>query len=188
MEKRKTIVFIGDSLTEYFDWQKRFPGFNVSNLGIGGETVEGLLGRMDRIILGIQSPDYIFIMTGINNIAMDDYDFAGTYKQIVNKLFSVFGKSTLVIQSILPVELSWVDNRKIEAMNSLLREIAKDFMAEYLDLYRLFADEEGGPKSEYLSEDGVHLSERGYEVWGQVVEDFLKPGRNATSNPLKQEP
>ncbi len=46
----KNIVFIGDSLTGYFDWQKRFPDYDVKNLGIGGETVEGLMGRMDRII------------------------------------------------------------------------------------------------------------------------------------------
>jgi len=40
--QQKTILFIGDSLTEFFDWQKRFPGHKVVNLGSAGETVETL--------------------------------------------------------------------------------------------------------------------------------------------------
>ncbi|HEX8947654.1 MAG TPA: GDSL-type esterase/lipase family protein [Dissulfurispiraceae bacterium] len=170
----RPVVFIGDSLTEYFDWQGRFPGREVRNLGIGGETVEGLFNRLDRVILGIQNPACIFIMTGINNIAMDDYNIAGTYKQILNKLFSVYGKTTLVVQSILPVKLPWVDNGEIRKLNGSLRELAKNFMAEYLDLYGLFSDEKGEPVDAYLLDDGVHLSDRGYEVWAKAAEEFLK--------------
>jgi lysophospholipase L1-like esterase len=168
------LVFIGDSLTEYFDWQQRFPEHRVVNLGIAGETVEGLLGRMDRIILGIADPDIIFIMTGINNIAMEDYDIAGVYRQVVNRLFSSFSnRMRLVIQSVLPVELPWIDNRAIEEINESLKELAKDFMADYLDVYRFFVEASGTPDSSLLLDDGVHLSSKGYEVWSKAVEEFL---------------
>jgi len=36
MKGSKRIAFIGDSLTEYFDWQNRFPEYEVMNLGIAG--------------------------------------------------------------------------------------------------------------------------------------------------------
>lgn len=171
---RIKILFIGDSLTEYFDWQQRFPEHEVMNLGIAGETVEGLAGRLNRIVTSINNPDLIFIMTGINNIAMEDYDIVETYRDIVKNLSSEFKNVVMVIQSILPVRLPWIDNRAIENINHSLEKIAKEFKVEYLDIYSLFIDSDENPISDYLLDDGVHLSEKGYEVWAKAVEGFLK--------------
>jgi lysophospholipase L1-like esterase len=63
------LVFIGDSLTQWFNWQGRFPDYVVVNLGISGETVEGLLARRERIRSQINDPEDVFLMSGINNIA-----------------------------------------------------------------------------------------------------------------------
>ncbi len=101
----KPLVFIGDSLTEWYDWQRRFPDYQVTNLGISGEPVEGLLDRRDRIRSQIDNPDGIFLMTGINNIAMEQYDIALPYREIVRNLTSWYKQTKLVVQSILPVEL-----------------------------------------------------------------------------------
>lgn len=173
MKEPRQLVFIGDSLTEWFDWQARFPGYAALNLGAAGETIEGLANRLDRIILSLGSPDYIFIMTGINNIAMEDYDILREYKRILNRFFSVFHKSTIVIQGLLPVDLSWVDNTVVRGLNASLRDLAKNFMADYLDVYDAFVDSDGKTVREYLMDDGVHLSAKGYAAWAGVVEDYL---------------
>lgn len=173
MKGNKRIVFIGDSLTEYFDWQSRFPGYDVINLGIAGETVEGLLGRIDSIISSIKNPAIIFIMTGINNIAMEDFDIAESYEKIVSELSSKFKDVIIAVQSILPANLHWIDNGVIKAINRKLKEIADEFNAEYLDVFPLFIDSNGKPKNEYLLDDGVHLSDKGYDAWAKVVEGFL---------------
>lgn len=68
-------------MTEFFDWQQRFPEHRVMNLGIAGETVDGLLGRMDRVLLALHDPDLIFVMSGINNIAMEDHEIASHESQ-----------------------------------------------------------------------------------------------------------
>lgn len=170
MEK---LVFIGDSLTEYFNWQRRFPDHNVLNLGVSGETVEGLEARIDRILLGVHEPDTIFIMTGINNIAMEDLDILGAYKRIINRLFSAYKKSVIVVQSLLPVNLSWIDNSAIREINRGLEKIAADFMSVYLDVYPLFCDAAGAVNASCLLDDGVHLSDKGYEIWSAAVERFL---------------
>ncbi len=170
----KNIAFIGDSLTEYFDWQERFPGCRVINLGVSGETVEGLLDRLERVRSRINDPDIIFIMTGINNIAMEQYDIAGDYKEIVSKLTSWLKNSKIVVQSVLPVRLEWVNNNVIQDINRHLKQIAGEFSAKYLDVYGLFIDSQGNPTSENLLDDGVHLSEEGYRVWAGAVDAFLK--------------
>jgi lysophospholipase L1-like esterase len=174
MKSSKRIIFIGDSLTEYFDWQSRFPEYDVINLGIAGETVEGLLGRIDRIISSIKNPDCIFIMTGINNIAMEDFDILEPYKKIVSELSSKFKDAVIVVQSILPVNLHWIDNSVIKALNRRLQDITKEFDAKYLDVFSLFINAHGRMEDGYLLDDGVHLSDVGYDVWAKVVEGFLR--------------
>lgn len=168
------LVFIGDSLTEWFDWQKRFPDHQVVNLGISGEPVEGLLARRERIRASIDNPDFIFLMTGINNLANEQYDIIGPYREIVRNLTTWYKKSKIVVQSILPVTLEWIDSNVIIDANRRLGQIARENNAEYLDVYGLFVNSKGIPKSEYLQEDGVHLSSKGYEVWANEVARFLK--------------
>ncbi len=69
-EGKMRLLFIGDSLIEYFDWQERFPKNSVYNMGVAGETVEGLYARLQVVYLQLDTPDAIFIMSGINNLAM----------------------------------------------------------------------------------------------------------------------
>jgi lysophospholipase L1-like esterase len=170
----KNIVFIGDSLTEWYNWQKRFPEYRITNLGISGEPVESLLVRRDRIRASIDNPDFIFLMTGINNIAMEQYDIIGPYREIVRNFAIWYKKSKVVIQSILPVALEWISNNAIRDTNRHLEQIAHEFSVEYLDVYTLFVDSKGNAKKEYLQDDGVHLSSKGYDVWAKEVELFLR--------------
>jgi lysophospholipase L1-like esterase len=169
----KHLVFIGDSLTQWCDWEQRFPGYQVTNLGISGETVEGMLARRERIRTQIENPEFIFLMTGINNIASEQYDIIPPYREIVGNLTTWYKQSTLVVQSLLPVDSRWVSATVIQDINRQLKEIVREFNAEYLDVHRLFVDAQGIPKKGYLSDDGVHLAEKGYDVWAREVERFL---------------
>lgn len=174
MSGKRRIAFIGDSLTEYFDWERRLPAYEVANLGIAGEAVEELLGRLDHVIASLEAPEALFLMTGINNVAMEEYGFAGDYRLTALRLAAAFPHALLVIQSILPVALPWVDNGGIRSLNRELAAIAEEARASYLDVYSAFVDARGAPERGYLLDDGVHLSDKGYEVWSGMVEAFLK--------------
>lgn len=170
---KKHLVFIGDSLTEWFDWQMRFPKYSVLNLGISGETVEELLNRQESIYEIAKTPDVIFLMTGINNIANGQYNIFGPYQEIVRNLTTRYTSAMVVVQSVLPVDPSWVEPGVIRDINRRLEKIARDFGAKYLDVYSNFVTSGDKLRSELFSEDGVHLSPKGYEVWSKAVEDFL---------------
>lgn len=169
----KSLVFIGDSLTEWYDWRKRFPGYEVLNLGISGETVEELLGRRERIRKLVKDPSAVFLMTGINNVLSGQYDITLPVREIVRNLVTWYKGATIVVQSLLPVDMSWVSNDLIRDINRRLKELAKEQNAEYLDVYSVFVDAGGNVKADLLSDDGVHLANKGYEVWAKVVEGFL---------------
>ncbi len=129
---------------------------------------------MDSICESVTDPDYIFLMTGINNIAMAEYDITGTYREILQGIISCFRQAKVVVQSVLPVSLPWVEKARIREINLFLRELSSQFGASYLDLHSLFTGPDGEAISEYLLEDGVHLSTRGYEKWSEAVGKFLE--------------
>lgn len=169
-----SLIFLGDSLTEWFDWQARFPSYRVANLGIAGETVEGLLGRLDRVRTRINDGDAVFLMTGINNIAMGHRDILPAYREVASRLRGDFPKAVLVVQSVLPVNLPGTDNSVILRINERLERSAAEFKARYLDLYTVFTDRRGEPRPGYLLDDGVHVSAEGYRAWADEVEKYLE--------------
>lgn len=174
MRPRQTLLFVGDSLIEYFDWQERFPGHKVINLGISGETVEGLLSRRDVVIQQAEDPDRIFIMTGINNIAMGFLDLAVSYRKVIDGLKRAFPHAEIVVHSMLPVIFPWISNEEIRRSNEGIRVVARETGATYLDIHPLFLGPEGAPIKACLLDDGVHLSSEGYRLWSAEVEKLIR--------------
>jgi lysophospholipase L1-like esterase len=168
-------LFIGDSLIEFFNWQGRFPDREVFNYGSAGETAEGLLARLPNIQSRTQSPDLVMIMTGINNVAMEDYGFLFTYEKIITSLKETYGQATIAMTSLLPIDLFFLGDA-IPRINERLQEIAQKNNILYLDLYSLFLDKNARAISSYFEEDGVHLSAAGYEVWAKALENSVFPG------------
>jgi len=167
------ILFLGHSLIEFFDWQNRFPGHNAVNLGVAGESVEGLLFRLNGIIKAYPEVDLIFIMTGINNIAMEDFDFLDSYREIILKLSAVYPKARVFIHSLLPVMVDFIDNKTILNVNDKIKILAGTTGAEFMDLHYLFTDNQGRPVKGYFLDDGIHLSDKGYDVWSEALEEII---------------
>ena len=63
--QKSDIVFLGNSITKGVDWNELL-GLNISNQGVGGETTEQMLKRIDNV-LG-EEPKHVFIMSGINDL------------------------------------------------------------------------------------------------------------------------
>ncbi len=167
------ILLLGDSLIEYFDWQERFPEHNVANRGIAGESVGGLLSRVVKIKEVVPAADMIFIMSGINNLAMDDLGFMEFYEGIIEKLTALYPEAKTYIHSLLPTAISYIPNESVCSVNDSLRTLAKDSGVEYVDLYRRFTGTGGSLVREYLLEDGIHISRAGYDVWARVIEEII---------------
>lgn len=166
----KELIFIGDSLVEFYDWAARFPSHGVHNMGRAGETVEGLLARLGREIGGWPAPDYVFIMSGANNVAMEETGFIAEYREIINKIKAKYPGAKVYVHSLLPTLLPWVTPETIRHVNGHLGKLAEETGAGYLDAHSLFL--EAGVR-DCLVEDGVHVSARGYEVWSRAVEEVI---------------
>ena len=167
------LLFIGDSLIEFYDWQRRFPGDEVFNYGIAGETVEGLYSRLQVVLNRVSSPDFVFIMTGINNMAMGDRSFIKTYRKIVAEIKAQSPSSKIFVHSLLPVLFPFIANDEIRGINNDLRAMAEEQNVFYSDIHAVFLDSSGSPRASFLLDDGVHLSDEGYRAWSAEIEKQL---------------
>jgi lysophospholipase L1-like esterase len=168
------ILFLGHSLVEWFDWQGRFPGHEVHNLGVAGETTTGLLRRSDRALSRCPEADAVLVMTGTNDLLMEDRSFLEDYRALAAKLVERCPGARIVLHSILPVHPQWVDSKEIESLNDVIREIAAESGTEFFDLTARFTGSSGEPDLRCLLADGVHLSETGYAVWSRALEELLE--------------
>lgn len=168
------LLFIGDSLIEFFNWQARFPASRVANFGSAGETAEGLLARLPGITVRISAPDLVMVMTGTNNIAREDYTFPATYEKIINLLQEKYQESFIVITSLLPIDFYFL-GEAVPRLNRRLERLAAEKHVHFLDLYPFFVDDNSQAIGAYYAPDGVHLSNAGYEVWARVLEKRVFP-------------
>jgi len=174
---RERCLFIGDSLIEFFDWQKRFPDKEILNLGLAGETVEGLFKRLISLIDKLPPPDVILIMTGTNNLGMEEYGFLGSYEKIILTFKKSFPEAKIVANSLLPMQLPWLSEQAVPRANIALREMSGKMAVSYLDVFNPFICRMNRTDKTCFLEDGVHLTDYGYEVWSEVIADFLsRPG------------
>ncbi len=167
------LLFIGDSLIEFYDWERRFAGREVFNYGIAGETVEGLFSRIRSVLENIANPDFVFIMTGINNMAMGDNNFLSTYRKIIGQIKTISPSSKIFVQSLLPVLFPFISNDEIRQMNIGLKKMSEEEAVFYSDIHVLFLESSGAPRKSYLLDDGVHVSEEGYRVWSAEIEKLI---------------
>jgi lysophospholipase L1-like esterase len=165
------IIFLGNSLTQGGDWDTWFPAHKPANRGISGDNTEGVLARLDEITNA--KPVKLFLMIGINDISQNynnDY-LCKNFEKIIRKILTESPKTSIYIQSILPVNNDFGRYKKlinkekqIENLNIRLKKLCKKENIRYVNLYPLFLQNKRKLNPAYTT-DGLHLNEKGYQVW-----------------------
>ena len=183
------IVFIGDSITDLYvldDYYADLP-LAVYNRGIGGDTTEGVLKRIDVSVIDL-NPSKVVLMIGTNdvNAKRENEDILDTYRQIVNKIRIELPDADLYCMSIIPqgkaledytsvdVDLS---TEKILELNPEIKKIAEEKGATYIDLFSHVADENNLLIERY-SDDAIHLNAAGFEIWTSLLKPKLEQNAN----------
>lgn len=172
----RRLLLAGDSMIEFFDWQRRFPDRIVKNLGRSGESVEELQDRVHYIVDQNMGPDLVLIMIGTNNVAMENFNFLKAYGMIIDTFQQAYPEATLLVNSLLPMELGYLAPDTVARVNSSLRGLAATAGAAYLDVWAKMVDR-SGRVLDGLLEDEVHLNANGYRLWAGELEKFLTNGQ-----------
>lgn len=168
------IVFLGDSLTFYGDFASIFPDKKVCNLGLRGDTIQGMADRVVQV--KSLDPKKVFLMAGINDVETYDQDeFEAKYDGLIQQLTSQVPEATLVIQSILPVNS--VDycircqNEQIISFNKIIERLSFKKTIDYLDLFSTYLKD--GKLPTEMTIDGIHLKKESYTPWYEHLKKIV---------------
>lgn len=171
------ILFHGDSLAAFGPWAEYFPDHEIENLAMGGQIVEGVLARLEAAPDAIFQVHKVLIMVGINNLFFDDMfdldEFIDNYQEIVKLCKDRATGADFYLFSILPVDIEYVSDSRIRKTNRALKEMADKEEITFVDLYSIFKQ-----NSDYLTEDGVHLNEKGYYLWSKAISPLITEVRD----------
>jgi lysophospholipase L1-like esterase len=172
------IVFLGDSITEGGAWEELFPGIRVRNRGIGGDTAEGVLQRLDQVTDG--QPAKLFLMIGTNDLNRGDSEaeIVADIEEILEQVEEESSETAVYLQSVLPRGADY--RERVEGLNARLAEVAGEMGAGWVDLYPAFLDSETGAIRGELSNDALHLLGPGYVLWRDQIESLVRAGAEPT--------
>ncbi|OIH93648.1 GDSL-type esterase/lipase family protein [Curtobacterium sp. MCBA15_001] len=159
---RGLVLFLGDSITAGGAWDERLPEERTVNQGIGGDTTDGVLERLDAVVA--QSPDVIVLLVGTNDFGNHRKSAEHVVRNVETILVTLRRELPgvrLLLVSILPRQAEYTP--RIEEANRHLRQFVATCHAQYLDVWPALAD--GDHLAEQYTEDGLHLTDAGYRAY-----------------------
>ena len=173
--QRESVVFLGDSITQWGDWSELFGFGKILNRGIAGDNTYGLLARIDEIIR--HNPKKIFILIGTNDLNKKSTiaSIVRTYSSIIEVLKKQLPGTKIYVQSVLPINEQLINrqyysgtNEQITGLNTALKGMAISMQVTYVDLYNNLLDDSHQLNAGYTY-DGLHLSGKGYLAWARLL-------------------
>lgn len=173
------VVFMGDSITEFWSLSDSFPGKPYVNRGISGQTTPQMLLRFRQDVIALE-PKVVVILAGTNDIAENTGSI--TMGAIEDNLVSMVDLAKrngihVVLSALVPAaQYPWRPDlapvEKIRVLNEWIKEYATKEDLVFLDYYSALTNDQRGLKAE-LSEDGVHPNKAGYAAMALLAEKAI---------------
>lgn len=201
-DKKKKIVFFGDSITEagvnpggYIDLMKQdlskkglADKYELVGAGVSGNKIYDLYLRMEKDVLA-QHPDVVVIWVGVNDVwhkadfgTGTDYDKYGKfYDAVVKKIQATGAKVVLVTPAAIGERTDYSNSQDgdLNMYSNWIRKYAADNNLGLVDLRKTFHEYSvaNNPKNEdrgILTTDRVHLNEKGNAFVATQMWEALK--------------
>jgi lysophospholipase L1-like esterase len=189
------VYFLGDSITRRWqgtdypehklNWDKNFHGWNAADFGWGGDTTRNVLWRLEQGELDGVHPKVVVLMIGTNNVGNTPPEDADALAEdvgqgvqaIVDQLRAKAPEAKLVLMGITPRNDSTAGGATalmptIDKINARIEKFADGESIVYLNINNKLADGEG-KLFDGLTEDGLHLSMAGYQMWADALKPLL---------------
>lgn len=176
---RPRVVFLGDSITDFWRFNEYFPDRDFINRGISGQITGQMLGRMESDVIRL-TPAAMVILGGTNDIAR-----GVSLPAIEDNLLAIadladFYRIKVIIASVTPVSDYHKDAdpsyertparppASIRTLNDWLKSLCVRRGYVYLDYYPALVDPAGFMKSGF-SDDGLHPNSSGYRAMAPLA-------------------
>jgi len=175
------IVFLGNSITDGGEFAELFGMDNVKNRGISSDVVGGVEKRLGQVVSG--HPKKIFLLIGINDVShgLSAERIAAECERLVCRIRTESPETRLYVQSVMPVNNDFLRYKNllgregvIPELNERLAGISEKHGAVYIDLWPVLADPATGKLRREFTNDGLHLTGKGYKVWTGFIKPYVE--------------
>ncbi|OGS73575.1 MAG: hypothetical protein A3F91_12210 [Flavobacteria bacterium RIFCSPLOWO2_12_FULL_35_11] len=171
------ILFTGSSsIRMWKDPAKDFNNPKILNRGFGGSQIIDLIENFDKVILKYH-PQKIVIYSGDNDIEEGKSaeivfgDFCVLYGMIKAKLPNV----EVYYIAIKPSLNRWAKVTEIKKANTMINEyLNAKSNAAFVDIFSPMIDFTGKPSEKWFMEDGLHMTDEGYQLWIKILAPYIK--------------
>jgi lysophospholipase L1-like esterase len=197
------VVFMGDSITDFWNLGESFPGKPYVNRGIGGQVTAQMLVRMYPDVINLK-PAAMVLLAGTNDIARNNGPV--TLRMIEEDIMAMTELAQLhgikvLLSSVMPVSdypylsqqngppppivpggrgapprQKMTDGRPpsdILKLNAWMKDYAAKVNATYVDYFSATVDDKGWLK-DGISADGLHPNAEGYKMMAAVLAAALQ--------------
>ncbi len=172
-----SIVFLGDSLTDYAGFDEIFHDSRMKNRGIAGDTTLGVLNRLDEIT--DMKPAKLFILTGTNDIIFGRSadEIVQSIRQIISRIQAESPDTKIYLQSLFPVNnIKFRTNRPIatiQAVNAGLEILAGELHCTFINTYPILLNESENALDVKYTSDGLHFNGMGIMKWAEFLKSYV---------------
>ena len=177
MPPEGAVLFVGSSSIRFWKTAQAFPNVATINRGFGGSFGSDSVYYFDRIVLPYK-PRMIVFYGGENDIAggVSAEDAAKGILDFTSLVEKKLPDTKLIIIGMKPSILRWKLIGPIRKGNSIVRAAVDGKPnVTYVDVEHVILGEDGKPKKELFRPDGLHLNDKGYEIWNRLLSDYVKP-------------
>lgn len=169
---RNALLFIGSSsIRMWKSLATDFPRQQVINRGFGGSQIIDSVYYADRIVFPYR-PRKIVIYAGGNDInagKTPEQVFAD-YQLFVETVRRKLPRTDIAYISIAPNPARWAQIERVRAANHLIREYAaRKARLSFIDVHARMLNEKGEPREGIFLPDRLHMNEKGYQIWKQII-------------------
>jgi len=181
-EGKIDLLFVGDSITEGWGnnavWQKTYAPLNAAYIGIGGDTTENVLWRLENGAVDGNSPKVAVLLIGTNNFGLEGHSPDAVAKgvaAVVQTLRKKLPTTKILLLAIFPRdEKPTADIRKkIKAVNDQIVKLDDKKTVRFLDIGAKLSNPDGALSKDVMN-DFLHLTEKGYQIWADAMAPLLK--------------
>lgn len=171
-DRFETAVFMGDSITEGFSFNKIIPEEQVM-AGAGATASYIREEYMDKLVE--KKPERIFIMLGSDDLLMPVEDpkglFIEDFTKLLDEIKEKLPESKIYIQSITPVSKDAIKRepryKEIDDYNQILKALASNLSVQYVNIEKLVKND-----SSAFAEDGIHFKKKFYYDWLEELDSL----------------
>lgn len=176
--QKNSILFVGSSsIRMWTNVKEDFRMHSVINRGFGGSSLPDVIRYADDIIFHYQ-PAQVVIYCGENDLAVSDSVSSQMVFERFQHLFDMIRKqlpdAAIAFISIKPSPSRAHLLQKVIAANELIKEfLKKQTKAAYIDVFSAMIDPQGNPKTELFIDDRLHMNQKGYAIWVEIIGPYL---------------